>query len=298
MLRPSVFAHVPLDGYRLLDTGHGEKLERVGGWTLRRPDPQAMWRPRLEPEAWERSDLVFVRESDRGGRWERGPRGRPAPESWEIAHAGARLLVRPTPFKHIGVFPEQSANWSFVAERLATLRAARGAAERPRVLNLFAYTGAASVFAALAGAQVTHVDASKPALRWAKENAQLSGLPDDAVRWIADDALAFARREVRRGKRYDGILLDPPPYGRGPNNETWVFEEHVVALLEACAALLDAGPAFLVLSCYAVGTSPLAFVNMLADLGQGEIEAGELALPEEGGTRALPAGLCGRWMRG
>ena len=296
MLRPSVFPHVPLDDYRLLDSGHGEKLERVGGWILRRPDPQAMWRPARQ-DLWGDADLVFVRESDRGGRWERGPGGRKAPESWTIAHAGARLLVRPTPFKHIGVFPEQSANWSFTAERIAACAAARGDGARPRLLNLFAYTGAASVFAALAGAQVTHVDASKPALRWAKENALASGLADDAIRWIGDDALAFARREVRRGKAYDGILLDPPPYGRGPDNETWVFEEHVVELLAACAELLDEGPSFLVLSCYAVGTSPLAFVNMLADLGPGAIEAGELALPEEGGPRALPAGLCGRWTR-
>jgi 23S rRNA (cytosine1962-C5)-methyltransferase len=152
--------------------------------------------------------------------------------------------------------------------------------------------------AALAGAFVTHVDASRPALRWARENAAASGLPAHAVRWIEDDAETFVRREGRRGRRYAGILLDPPPYGRGPDNEKWVFEERIAGLLEACGALLDEGPAFLVLSCYAVGTSPLAFHNLLAEIGPAQVVAGELALPHEGSPRLLPAGLCGRWWRG
>lgn len=295
-VRPVVFPPVPIAGYALLDCGLGEKLERVGPHVLRRPDPQAMWRPSHPAAEWEAADLRFVRESDRGGRWERGPRLDELPESWELEHQGARFIVRPTPFKHIGLFPEQACNWAWTAERLAAL-AAQHRGERPAVLNLFAYTGAATVMATRAGAFVTHVDASRPALRWARENAARSGLPGDAVRWIEDDAVTFVRRERRRGKRYRGILLDPPPYGRGPEQQTWLFEERIAALLEDCGALLEEGGAFLVLSCYAVGTSPLAFHNLLGQLGAGTVEAGELAIPQQDGTRLLPAGLCGRWSR-
>ncbi len=288
----TVFPHDPLDHYQLLDCGHGEKLERVCGLVLRRPDPQAMWRPLLGPELWDQADLVFERESDRGGRWR--TKGQAAPEDWAFSHRGAKLALRPTPFKHIGLFPEQAANWLWTAEQIEKLSQNE---QRPRLLNLFAYTGAATVFASQAGAFVTHVDASKPSLRWARENAKLSGLPGDAVRWIQDDALSFVRREIRRGKHYEGILLDPPPYGRGPDGEKWVFEEQIVELLEACGELLSNEAAFLVLSCYAVGTSPLAFLNMLGDLGPGVVTAGELALPQEDSDRLLPAGLCGRWVR-
>jgi len=302
MPAPAVFPPEPLEGYALLDFGHGEKLEQFGPYVLRRPDPQAMVSPRLDPSLWQqRSHLAFLRESDRGGRWEAGGAAGRAPESWELALRGAKLLVRPTPFKHVGLFPEQASNWSFTARALAALGSAPlavAAGERPRVLNLFAYTGAATVFAARAGAFVTHVDSSRPALRWAKENATLSGLPGDAVRWIEDDALAFLRREQRRGRSYHGVLLDPPPYGRGPNGEKWVFEEQIVELVAALAPLLDARAAFVVLSCYAVGTSPLAFANLLGELGPGTVEAGELALAESAATpRLLPAGLCARWQR-
>jgi 23S rRNA (cytosine1962-C5)-methyltransferase len=286
----TVFPHDPITGYELLDCGHGEKLERVSGLVLRRPDPQAMWRPLLPPEEWDRADLVFERESDRGGRWR--TQGKQVPEHWVLQHGDARLALRPTPFKHIGIFPEQAANWLWTKQQLAALPD-----QRPKLLNLFAYTGVATVLASQAGAFVTHVDSSKPSLRWAKDNARLSGLGSDAVRWIQDDVLAFVRREVRRGKLYDGILLDPPPYGRGPEGEKWVFEEMIVELLETCRSLLSPGAAFLVLSCYAVGTSPLAFLNMLSDLGPGDVEAGELALPQQGSDRLLPAGLCGRWVR-
>jgi len=293
---PTVFPCVPIEGYTLLDCGDGEKLERVGPWVLRRPDPQAMWKPSRSPGEWDAADLRFVRESDRGGRWERGPRLPELPESWELAHRGARFIVRPTPFKHIGLFPEQATNWDWTAQRLAAL-AAQDGGERPAVLNLFAYTGAATVMATRGGGFVTHVDASRPALRWARENAARSGLAGDAIRWIEDDAVTFVRRERRRGRRYRGILLDPPPYGRGPEQQTWLFEERIAALLEDCRALLEDGGAFLVLSCYAVGTSPLAFLNLLGDLGPGSVETGELALPQEDGARLLPAGLCGRWSR-
>jgi len=306
-----VFPWEPIDGYVLLDCGHGEKLERVGDVVLRRPDPQAMWKPLRDESAWAAADLRFVRESDRGGRWEPGPAARrDLPRQWELHHRGATLLVRPTPFKHLGVFPEQSGNWAFTAERLAALRgrlapvtrrdepAGAAGVERPALLNLFGYTGAATVLATLAGAFVTHVDASKPALRWAHENAAASGLASDAVRWIEDDAAVFVRRERKRGRRYHGIVLDPPPYGRGPDGQTWTFEDHIADLLEDCAALLADGPSFLVISCYAVGTTPLAFLNLLADIGPGQRVAGELAIPQADSARLLPAGLCGRWWRG
>lgn len=308
-VRAAVFPHPPMAGYGLLDSGGGEKLERFGPWTLRRPDPQALWRRALPEGAWEDADLRFVRESDRGGRWERRA-GRPAPpERWVLAIGGgdggiaglpeARVWIRPTPFKHVGLFPEQAANWAWVEERRRELEAA--GVRSPRLLELFAYTGAATVLAARAGWKVTHVDASRPALDWAAENARASGLARDAVRWILDDALAFAAREARRGQRYHGILLDPPRYGRGPKGGKWQFEEDIVPLLESCAALLAAGaPSFLVLTTYAIGCSPLTLENALLGLGPGTVESGELALPETetaGAPRLLPCGFCARFRR-
>lgn len=302
-MRPEPFPHPHFPDYALLDSGDGEKLERFGSIVLRRPDPQALWRPRRDGREWERAHFAFVRESDRGGRWEAraGNAARASqPGAWTIAFDGAPFVVQPTPFKHVGVFPEQAANWVWVAERARELE--RGA----ELLNLFAYTGVASCLAARAGLAVTHVDASKRSIASARENARLSELGEDAVRMVVDDALAFARREARRGRRYAGILLDPPHYGRGPKGEKWQFEEGMAPLLETCAELL-AERSFLVLSTYAVGYSPLAFWNVLSELAGlsgGDVEAGELALPEQGaagsaaGARLLPCGFCARWRRG
>lgn len=298
-MQPAVFEPVPWPGYALLDSGAGEKLERFGEFRLVRPDPQALWRRRLDPAEWARAHLVFVRESDRGGRWE--ARGKRPPDEWELAFDGARFLVRPTPFKHVGVFPEQAPNWRWMQ---ACLAAAGGPT---RVLNLFGYTGVASLLARQAGAEVTHVDASRTSLAWARENAARSGLEsgkadsgggEGALRWVLDDALAFVRREVRRGARYTGILLDPPHYGRGPKGEKWQLESGLAPLLEACGALL-AERSFLVLSSYAIGSTALTFANLLGELEGGRVEAGELALPEEGpGGRRLPCGFTARWVRG
>jgi 23S rRNA (cytosine1962-C5)-methyltransferase len=294
-VQPAVLEPCPLAGHALLDSGAGpdggERLERFGDFVLVRPDPQALWRRRLAPREWARADLVFVRESDRGGRFERRGSAPPA-EGWVLAHEGVRFRVRPTPFKHVGVFPEQAANWRWTAERLGAL--APGA----RVLNLFGYTGVASLLARRAGAEVTHVDAARQALDWARENAELSGLGPDGLRWVREDALGFARREARRGARYEGILLDPPHYGRGPKGEKWQLEDGLAPLLEACRALL-AEQSFLVLSCYAVGYTALSLANLVGELGPGRLEAGELVLPEEGpGGRLLPCGFAARWARG
>lgn len=295
-VHPSFFAPPAFPDYQLLDSGAGEKLERIGGVVLRRPDPQALWSRRVGEREWAAADLVFVRESDRGGRWEARAGAFPALQGrsveWQVRYGGATFLVRPTPFKHIGLFPEQAANWGLVAAARA-----RFERERPRLLNLFGYTGAASVLAAQAGYEVTHVDASKTSVTWTRENAAASGLRDDALRLVVDDALAFARREVRRKGRYHVVLLDPPHHGRGPKGETWQFEEHIVPLLAAVRELLEER-ALVVLSTYAIGCSPLTFENLLVELGEGSIEAGELVLFEPDGTRALPCGFCARFARG
>lgn len=310
MTATRIFTPPRLDGYALLDSGGARRLERFGARVVDRPEPQALWAPRLGAERWRAADLVFERESDRGGRWE----GDAGTEPWALrpfAEGGWRdrpaawhevtLELRPTPFKHVGVFPEQAANWRWTErarERLGI--------ERPRLLNLFGYTGAASLLAALSGFEVTHVDASKTSLAWMRASLEASGLAADALRIVLDDALGFARREVRREHRYEGILLDPPHYGRGPKGEKWQLEEGMRPLLEACAELL-AERSFLVLSTYAIGHSPLAFANLLGGLEGGRVVAGELTIPEEPGEpgdlqshppRLLPCGSCARWWRG
>lgn len=288
-LRPAVFPTVPLADHELLDSGGGEKLERYGPHVLRRPDPQAVWSRSLDAEPWERADLVFVRESDRGGRWE-GPKARRGAPEWTIDALGATVRIRPTPFKHLGIFPEQAPNWRLVEE----LRPRFGA--KPRLLNLFGYSGVASVLAAKHGYETTHVDASKAAIAWTRENQALSGLPDNALRVVLEDALLYARREARRGSRYEVVLLDPPHYGRGPKGETWQFEDQIAALVAAVKELL-AERSLVVLSTYAIGCSPLTFQNLLGELGPGEIEAGELALRQRDGARSLPCGFCARHLR-
>lgn len=295
-LIPATFAVEPLADVELLDSGNGEKLERFGPKVLRRPDPQALWRPRLDAREWDRADLTFVRESDRGGRFE-DRRGRAVRDlEWTIEVLGARCLIRPTPFKHVGLFPEQASNWRAI-ERWRD----SGAGAEPELLNLFGYSGVASVLAAQGGYRVTHVDASKAAIAWTRDNARASGLRDDALRVVCEDALRFAEREVRRGRRYQAILLDPPAFGRGPKGERWQLEQGLAPLLEAVHALADER-CLVVLSAYAVGFSPLAFLNLFTELEGDAVSAGELALREsERGSlprRLLPCGYCARWQRG
>ena len=296
MVHTEIFEQPLFEDYELLDSGNGRKLERFGKRVLDRPDPQALWEPG-EPAAWAGADLRFERESDRGGRWERPSRSRPGKleAQWPLSFGEARFHIRPTPFKHVGLFPEQASNWVWTEERLRALGAGSGA-ERPRVLNLFGYTGAGSVLAAQAGAEVTHVDASRTTLAWMRENLELSGLANDAVRIVLEDALRFVRREVRRGSRYAGVLLDPPHYGRGPKGEKWRFEDDIAPLLRETSQLL-AEQSFLVLSTYAIGFSPLSLHGLLSELEGGEVRTGELALPHANGSRLLPCGFCARWWR-
>ncbi len=293
-MSPAVFETVPVAAHALVDSGLGEKLERFGDRLLRRPDPQALWPRRLGKKEWGQADLTFVRESDRGGRWEGSASSRQGAAEWTMEVEGLSIRIDPTPFKHVGLFPEQASNWAYLEE----VRRCLGT-QTPRLLNLFGYTGVASLLAQRAGWHVTHVDASRLAIDWLRENAELSGLGRDGLRTILEDALAFVRREVRRGSSYDAILLDPPHYGRGPKGETWRFEEGIAPLVQACAELL-ADRSALVLSTYAIGYSPLALENLLLALGDGDVDARELALREEPGPRAqrlLPCGFCARWSR-
>ncbi len=298
-MRPAVFSQPDFPGHALLDSGGGEKLERYGDVIVRRPDPQALWQPRRGEDEWARAHLAFERDPKSGGKRGRWVPSADAPACargsdpyWTLVWRELACIVRPTIFKHVGLFPEQASNWDFVG-RMA--RALQG--ERPRLLNLFGYTGLASLAAARAGCEVTHVDASRTSLAWTRENALASGLGEDALRLVLDDALAFARREVRRGASYHGILMDPPHHGKGPKGERWQFEQHVAELVEACRELL-ARRGFAVLSSYAFGTSPLALEGLLSGLGEGRLEAGELALEEQGGGRRLPCGFCARFRRG
>jgi len=297
-MQPTYFAESAFDDYQLLDSGGGEKLERYGPVVVRRPDPQALWRPRADAREWSRAHLTFERDEASGGKRGRWIASADAPKSargetaaWNVVWRRATCVVRPTPFKHLGLFPEQASNWAWIEAAAPRLGVAR-----PRLLNLFGYTGLASIVAAQAGYEVTHVDASKTSLAWMKENARASGLADDALRVILDDALAFARREGRRGSRYHGVVLDPPHYGRGPKGEVWQFEEHIAPLVDACRELLEP-KSWLVLSTYAIGFSPLSLRNLLAPLGA-SLSAGELVLSERdagaGAPRKLPCGFCAR----
>jgi len=280
------------EDYALLDSGAGRKLERFGKIVVDRPEPQALWSPHLARATWDEAHAVFAGEDDEEkGRWRIE---KPVPESWPVKVRGVTMLCRLSGFRHLGLFPEQLPHWEWMLARLAECRD-----ERPRVLNLFAYTGAASLLAAAAGAHVTHVDASKKAIAWAKENQAASKLEDAPVRWILDDAKKFVAREVRRGKSYDLILVDPPKFGRGPDGEIWDLFTSLPSLMTDCANLLAPAQAALVLTVYAIRASALAFDQLVREvLGArgGSFESGELAIREDKGQRAVPTSLFTRWM--
>ncbi len=280
--------------YALVDSGNGRKLERFGRFTVDRPEPQAMWQPALEPGVWLRADAAFKSAGDEedgeAGRWRKNT---PMPETWPLRVLGATVLCRLTSFRHLGAFPEQLPHWEWMRDWLQGLRG-----ETPRVLNLFAYTGAASLIAARADAEVTHVDASKRAIAWAKQNQAISKLDEASIRWILDDARKFVAREVRRGKTYHLILIDPPKFGRGPAGEVWDVFQHLAPLLRDCAVLLSPRRAALVLTTYAIRASALATDALVREclVGRpGTTESGELAVIEEAGGRLLPTSHFTRW---
>ena len=292
---PSVMRTVPWDDYALLDSGGGRKLERYGPYTVIRPEPQCLWRPALPESAWDAADAVFdPSDEEDAGRWRFSRR---LPETWTMHWRDVAFEGRFTAFRHLAVFPEQAANWAWIAGALA------GCGPDTRVLNLFGYTGVASLAAAAAGAAVTHVDASKKAVGWARENAKASGLEDRPVRWICEDARAYVRREVKRGSRYQGIVLDPPKYGRGPAGEVWRLHDDLPELIAGCVELLADDASFLLLNAYSERISGLALSGLLADAMTrraggsvgGQIEWGELALMEAGGERGVGLSFFARW---
>ena len=282
------------DDYALLDSGDGRKLERYGPYTVVRPEPQCLWAPRLDAAAWEGADAIFdPSDEEDAGRWRF--QGKPL-EAWAMGWGQARFNARFTAFRHLAFFPEQAANWEWLEARIRNQIETK--AEPPRVLNLFGYTGVASLVCAGAGAAVTHVDASKKAIAMARENVELSNLADRPIRWICEDARRYVQREVRRGSRYEGIILDPPKYGRGPTGEVWRLFEDLPELSALCAELLSENASFLILNAYAARISGAALAGLLADRladRGGTIEWGELALSEESGEREIGLSFYARW---
>lgn len=277
--------------YELIDCGHGRKLERFGRQAVIRPDPQAYWQPATPVETW-KADAVFDAKAgdDDRGQWQL--RNRKAPDAWPLEWNGIKFMARRTPFRHLGVFQEHSVHWRFAQQKILS-------AGRPiKVLNLFGYTGLMSLACAQAGAEVVHLDASPKSNGYGKEAQGLSGLEDRTIRWISDDAMKFVARENRRGNRYEGIVLDPPKFGRGPKNETWRFEEMLPDLLTGIRPLLSDQPLFVIATAYAVRLSYLALAQALADhvspLG-GTMEMGEMAIPQTNSDRVLPTALYARW---
>lgn len=275
--------------YEVLDTSGGEKLERWGKYLLVRPDPQVIWNTPHEHPGWKKKNGHYHRSSKGGGEWEFIN----LPDEWSISYKDLTFHLKPFSFKHTGLFPEQAVNWDWFSDLIAH-------AGRPvKVLNLFAYTGGATVSAAKAGAQVTHVDASKGMVSWAKENAAASGLADAPIRWLVDDCTKFVEREIRRGNHYDGIIMDPPSYGRGPKGEIWKIEENIFPFVELTAKLLSDKPLFFLINSYTTGLQPAVLSYMLnltvkKQFG-GTVAAEEIGLPVSGTGLVLPCGASGRW---
>ncbi|SYX84505.1 class I SAM-dependent methyltransferase [Paenibacillus alvei] len=276
--------------YELIDTGGGEKLERWGDVVLRRPDPQIIWPLEKETDIWRNVHGHYHRSSSGGGQWDMK---KPIPERWTIEYKHLKFYIKPTNFKHTGLFPEQAVNWDWMMNKIKS-------ANRPiKVLNLFAYTGGATVACASAGAEVCHVDAAKGMVQWAKENAGLSGLEAHPIRFITDDVFKFVQREQRRGNKYDAIIMDPPSYGRGPGGETWKLEQSLYPFLEFCTTIMSDNPLFLQINSYTTGISPTVLSNMLSMTMKkrygGKLSSGEIGIPITKSGMVLPCGILGRW---
>lgn len=272
--------------YELLDSGDGEKMERFASYTLIRPDPRALWK-KNNPSIWENSDASFKRTDSKTGQW---IVKNPPPSPWITRYHDLSFTLRPTEFKHVGVFPEQAVNWNWIGEQIN--------GKPLNILNLFAYTGGATMAAALAGAKVTHVDAVKSTITWAHENITKSGLEEKPIRWIEDDAYKFVLREGKRGNSYDGIIMDPPRFGRGTKGEVWKLEDDLPKLLSACKQILMPQPAFLLVNAYTADISSIVLYNMISSLMSdhgGTVSGGELALAESKTGRLLPNGIFCRW---
>lgn len=277
--------------YEVLDTSSGEKLERWGDYILVRPDPQVIWNTPHDHAGWSHKNGHYHRSAKGGGEWEFFD----LPQEWTIHYRELTFHLKPFSFKHTGLFPEQAVNWDWFSRMIRE-------AHRPvKVLNLFAYTGGATVSAAAAGASVTHVDASKGMVTWAKENAVSSGLGDAPIRWLVDDCVKFVEREIRRGNKYDGIIMDPPSYGRGPKGEIWKIEESVFPFIELCSKLLSDDALFLLINSYTTGLQPAVLSYMLNTVLTkrfgGQVEAEEIGLPVTESGLVLPCGASGRWVR-
>lgn len=287
---------IPTDwqDYELIDSGDGEKLERYGKFMLRRPDPQILWQKSQPETVWKSADAAFNKTHGDKGVWHKY---KSMPEHWPMHWQDVTANIRLSPFKHTGVFPEQAAHWLWMKNKISANKTEN---HQPNVLNLFSYTGMASVVCAKAGAKVTHVDASKASVTWAKQNQLSSKLDERSIRWILDDVLKFVRREVKRGNTYDGIIMDPPIYGHGPTGEVWDFKIHFPVLLDLCTQILSDKPLFMIINAYAISTSSITLGNVLEEKMRqykGNVETGELVLQESQSKRMLSTGIYARWGR-
>lgn len=282
--------------YELIDSGNGRRLERFGKYILNRPDPEVLWQKNLSEDEWKRADAEFVRTEKDRGNWVTKDN---FPENWNISHNNLKLILKLSPFKHTGVFPEQEFEWDMI-NKLVSESIEKTDNKSPKILNLFGYTGVASLSALSAGAQVTHVDASRPAITWFKDNQRESGMEEKPARVIIDDAIKFTAREIKRGNKYEGIMMDPPVYGHGPHGEKWSFNKDFPILLENVSKILSDNPLFVIVNAYAISSSSTSIANIMQDklknLG-GNVTNGELTLKEKSGGRTLSTGIYAIWQK-